>query len=236
MQLFYITDIQGNVGLLGEEESWHCTRVLRLQEGSPIHMTDGKGNLYDGILTRLHHKGCLVEITKSSPGYGAHPWHLQIAIAPTKNIDRFEWFLEKSAEIGIDSIVPLLCDHSERDTIKAPRLEKVLVAAMKQSLKAYLPVLHPMKKFSQVVAEPFGGKRLIATCSSASKVSLQDAYAPGEHVQVFIGPEGDFSSEEISLAGKAGLSELTLGESRLRTETAGIVVCAAINMINNGLR
>lgn len=233
MQLFYVSGIQGNACILSDEESWHCTRVLRLGEGDRVSLTDGRGNMYEGIMTKVHHKGSLVEIVKTTHNCGRRNWHLQIAIAPTKNTDRFEWFLEKATEIGIDSITPLLCEHAERVVVKMPRLEKVLVAAMKQSLKAYLPELHQPGKFREIITADFTGQKFIAYCVTGKEGALHKVYRPGSDALVLIGPEGDFSQAEVELAKNHGFIPVNLGESRLRTETAGIVACHTINLLNN---
>jgi 16S rRNA (uracil1498-N3)-methyltransferase len=231
MQLFYISGISDNFCVLSDEESWHCMKVLRLGEGDQLHLTDGKGNMYLGRLAKAHHKGCLVEIT----GTKTHPrtnWSLHIAIAPTKNIDRFEWFLEKATEIGIDEITPLICEHSERESVKMPRLEKVLVAAMKQSLKAWLPKLNEPVKFRDLITQDFSGGKYMAYCETGSESELHNCYLKGSPALVLVGPEGDFSKSEAELAGRAGFTPVSLGPSRLRTETAGIVVCETVGLLN----
>ena len=231
MQLFYIPTIDGNTCVLSEEESWHCTKVLRLHEGDEINLTDGKGNLYTGRLAKVNHKGCLVEILGVKPGQ-SNGWHLHIAIAPTKNIDRFEWFLEKSTEIGVDEITPVVCEHSERNHLKTERLKKVIIAAMKQSLKTFLPDLNNPFDLLKFISLPFNGQKFIAYCDSPATVGLDKVYSAGSNALVLIGHEGDFSKEEIEVAKKAGFIPITLGKSRLRTETAGIVACTIINFLN----
>jgi 16S rRNA (uracil1498-N3)-methyltransferase len=206
--------------------------VLRLGEGDQVFLTDGHGNLYEGRMTKIHHKGCLVEVVKTTAAYGKRDWHLQIAIAPTKSIDRFEWFLEKSTEIGVNTITPLLCDHAEREIVKIPRLEKILVSAMKQSLKAYLPEIQEPVKFREFVTVNFSGQKFIAYCETGKEEALQKAYCPGSDVRILIGPEGDFSPAEVEFAVSNGYCPVNLGESRLRTETAGIVACHTINLLN----
>lgn len=232
MQLFYISSIQGNACVLSEEESWHCTRVLRLVEGDEISLTDGCGNLYRGRLTKVHHKGCLVEIIETTKEYGKRNFQLHIAIAPTKNIDRLEWFIEKATEIGIDIITPMLCEHAEREVVKIARLEKIIIAAMKQSLKAYLPSLQEPKKFKELIKEKIPAQKFIAYCETGSEVSLHKLYQPGANAIILIGPEGDFSPAEVEFAKQSGYTPVNLGNSRLRTETAGIVACHTINLLN----
>ncbi|MEI6682280.1 MAG: 16S rRNA (uracil(1498)-N(3))-methyltransferase [Bacteroidota bacterium] len=232
MQLFYISGIAGNTCALGEEESWHCVRVLRLQEGAAVHMTDGLGNFYEGRMAKVHHKGCLVEILKTTRLEQRAGHRLHVAMAPTKNIERFEWFLEKATEIGIDEITPLICDHSERKIVKPERLEKVLVAAMKQSLKSWLPRLNEPVSYRDFIARDFTGQKLIAWCETGLESELHELYRKGSAVLVLVGPEGDFSKAEVDLSIGAGYIPVSLGESRLRTETAGLVACNTIALMN----
>ena len=231
MQLFYCSGVEGNACVLGEEESWHCMKVLRLKEGDAITLTNGSGTFYHGVLSKIHHKGCLVEITSTIP-VPRNPWQTHIAIAPTKNIDRFEWFLEKATEIGIDEITPLLCEHSEREIVKLPRLEKVLVSAMKQSLKAWLPKLNVPVKFRDFIAGKFPGQKFIGYCETGQESALGTIYIRRSNAIILIGPEGDFSEKEVEMAVKSGFVPVNLGASRLRTETAGIVACHTIELLN----
>ncbi len=231
MQLFYVSGVEGNFCELSEEESWHCMKVLRLGTGDSIDLTDGLGNFYHGQLTKVHHKGCLIEIsTKHS--VPPNPWHLHIAIAPTKNIDRFEWFLEKATEIGIDEVTPVFCEHSERESVKLPRLEKVLVSAMKQSLKAWLPKLNEPARLKDFFTRDFTGQKFIGYCETGNESELHHIHIPGSDTLILIGPEGDFSKHEVEQAIKSGYTPINLGSSRLRTETSGIVACHTINLIN----
>ena len=232
MQLFYVSVLNEDTCLLGEEESWHTVKVLRLREGDSVNLTDGLGWLYNGRLIKVHPKECIVGIT----GRLFHPQNdhsLHIAIAPTKSNDRFEWFLEKATEIGIDEITPLLCDHSERDTLKMKRLEKVLISAMKQSLKVWLPLLHDPVKFHDFVKREAGGMKLIAYCETGHESALHKIYQPDLKTTILIGPEGDFSKPEVELAINSGFIPVNLGTSRLRTETAGVVACTTIGILNS---
>jgi 16S rRNA (uracil1498-N3)-methyltransferase len=231
MQLFYISAVEGNSCLLSEEESWHCTRVLRLGEGAALDLTDGMGNFYKGRLTKTNQKACEVEITNVQV-VTEKSWHLHIAIAPTKNTDRFEWFLEKATEIGIDEITPMICEHSERDVIKLTRLRKVLVSAMKQSLKAWLPALNEPTRFNDLMRKDFKGQKFIGYCETGMESELHDMYLKGSDVLILIGPEGDFSKIEVEQAMKSGFIPVSLGTSRLRTETAGIVACHTVGLMN----
>lgn len=232
MHLFYTPDINGNEYILNPEESKHCVRVLRLTAGEAVALVDGRGNWYNGIIERAEIKGCQVRINEIVESYGKRPFHLHLAIAPTKNIDRIEWMLEKCTEMGIDEISLLNTAHSERKIVKDERLEKVIVAAMKQSLKAYLPRLNPMTDFRQFVTNCGEKQKFIAHCNEGEKQRLDEVYRPGNDVVILIGPEGDFSGQEVALASEHGFIPITLGNSRLRTETAGIVACHSIDFMN----
>ena len=231
MQLFYVSRIDDNFCVLSEEESWHCTKVLRLGEDDVVDLTDGKGSFFRGRISKAHHKGCLVEIIETRPQSGNNDW-LHIAMAPTKNIDRFEWFLEKATEIGVSEITPIICEHSERDIVKMPRLEKVLVSAMKQSLKAWLPKLNEPMKLRDLISTANSAQKFMAYCETGSESELYAVFQPVTPALVLIGPEGDFSKNEVEIAVKSGFTTVSLGPSRLRTETAGIVVCNTIGVMN----
>lgn len=233
MQLFYTPNVTGNSHTLSEEESKHCIRVLRLTEGDNIALVDGKGTLYKAAITDPHPKRCSVAILSSEKEFGKTDYYLHIAIAPTKSIDRLEWFLEKATELGIDEISLLQCERSERKTVKPERLERVLIAAMKQSYRAYLPRLNPMVKLSEFIRHTDNeSQRFIAHCNKANLPLLQHKAKAQCKTVILIGPEGDFSPEEVSLCTKAGFIEIGLGNFRLRTETAGIAACHTIGLIN----
>ena len=231
MQIFYTPDIAFRAEL-PEEEAGHCIRVLRLTEGDEILLTDGKGMFYKAAISRAHPKHCEVDILESWQQPALWNFQLHIAVAPTKNMDRMEWFAEKATEIGIDAITCLNCRFSERKEVKPARLEKILVSAMKQSQKATLPALTGMMDFRTFVTQPFDGRKFIAHCEEGDKKLLKQLYQPGENALVLIGPEGDFSPEEIELALKNGFLPISLGESRLRTETAALVACHTIHVLN----
>ena len=234
MQLFYAPDITTPYYTLPEEESGHCVRVLRLREGDSLHITDGRGTLYRAVVEDPHPKRCTIRIVEEHPEWEKRGYHLTVAVAPTKNIDRIEWFVEKATECGIDRIVPILCDHSERKVIKSERLEKIAVSAMKQSLKAYLPTIEPLTPIRELLAEPFDGVRLIAHCEEdMERIFMGELIAKGTNVQILIGPEGDFSVSEIEAARKAGFREVTLGKERLRTETAALASAMFTAFVNN---
>ena len=225
MQLFYAPDITPPLYTLSEEESKHCVRVLRLGRGDTLHITDGRGNLFCCQITDDNPKRCTVRVTTTQAQWEPLPYRLVMAVAPTKNIERFEWFLEKATEVGVSEIVPLLCERSERRALKIERAERVVVSAMKQSLKAFCPALRPLTPLADLLAEPFDGRRLIAHCDAPrmEKRHLFDTLRPHENLLVLIGPEGDFSPAEIDAALRAGFEEITLGRQRLRTETAAVV-------------
>ena len=225
MQLFYAPDIVPPEYTLSEEESKHCIRVLRMACGEELHITDGRGNLYRCEIVDDNPKRCRVRVRDTNSEFGKLPYRLTMAVAPTKNIERFEWFLEKATEVGVSEIVPLLCERSERRALKIERAERVVVSAMKQSLKAFCPALRPLTPLDDLLAEPFDGRRLIAHCDAPrmEKRHLFDTLRPHENLLVLIGPEGDFSPAEIDAALRAGFEEITLGRQRLRTETAAVV-------------
>ncbi len=230
MQLFYAPDISVNLEL-PEEESGHCARVLRLREGDEILITDGKGLFYKALLTSVHPKHCGVEVLESWTQPPLWKGNVHIAVAPTKHMDRMEWFVEKATEIGVDAITFLNCRFSERREIKVPRVEKIMVSAMKQSQKASLPVITGMTDFKDFIRSPFAGQKFIAHCEDEEKYVLGNCYHPGDDVVVLIGPEGDFSPEEIKQAQENGFVGVSLGASRLRTETAALVACHTIQLL-----
>lgn len=233
MQLFYIPNISGSEVILNETESKHAIRVLRLAVNSKVQLIDGKGGFYEAIISDAHPKKCKLLITKSIQKFDKRNFKLHIAIAPTKNIDRFEWFLEKCTEIGIDEITPLLSEHSERKVIKPGRLEKILVSAMKQSLKATLPKLNPIINFNDFITGSNYQNRYIAHCYEGEKIHLKNTIKKEDDILILIGPEGDFSLKEVEIAKQNGFLEVSLGTARLRTETAGIVACHIANLTND---
>lgn len=230
--IFYAPNILSS-SKLPEEESQHAIRVLRMQEGDQLLVTDGKGHFYDSVITKAHPKNCEVDIVEIINNPKSWHFNIHIAFAPTKSIDRVEWFAEKATEIGIDRLTPIICFHSERRQIKHERLEKILVSAMKQSQKAMLPQLDELTSFSKFISQEFKGQKFIAHCyEGAEKMLIQDVYKRGEDVLILIGPEGDFSEQEVEEALKNGFQPISLGESRLRTETAALVACHSIHALN----
>ncbi len=230
MNLFYNPQIVGDTFQLDEAESKHAVRVLRLAVGNSVILVDGKGGWYEATILEDHPKRCLLKIESHTPDYRPLPYHLHLAISPTKNMDRFEWFLEKSTEIGISAITPLLCHRTERRSLKPERLEKVLISAMKQSLKAFKPTLNDPVKLKDFLAIDHPGSRGIAHCLPNERKGL-DELIRSDRYTLMVGPEGDFTEEEIEAALKAEFIPFHLGQSRLRTETAGIYIAAAIQLL-----
>jgi 16S rRNA (uracil1498-N3)-methyltransferase len=235
MNLFYAPDIAQTL-TLPEEESQHCAKVLRMKAGERIHIIDGVGGLYEAEILESHPKRTQVTILSEQHEYGRRPFRLHLAVAPTKNIDRFEWFVEKATEIGFDELTPLCCRYSERKIIKPERIEKILVSAAKQSLKAYVPRLNPMTTFKDFINNSSSltphSSLFIAHCYDQPKQHLLHVCPPASDVVVMVGPEGDFSEEEVELALRNSFQAITLGESRLRTETAGVVACHLVTIAN----
>jgi 16S rRNA (uracil1498-N3)-methyltransferase len=232
MQLFYVPNISGAEVVLDEIESKHAIRVLRLTEGEIVELIDGKGGFYTAEIINANPKKCRLAIKNEQKKFGKKDFYLHLAIAPTKNIDRFEWFLEKATEIGVDEITPLLCEHSERKVIKPERLEKILVSAMKQSLKAYLPKLNDLTPLNELISKATEKHKFIAHCYGGKKPHLKNIISTHSDTLVLIGPEGDFSLEEVEQAKTNGYLEISLGNARLRTETAGVVACHIVNLAN----
>jgi 16S rRNA (uracil1498-N3)-methyltransferase len=242
MILFYTNNIKNDIAELPEEEAMHCVKTLRKKVGDAIQFVDGQGNWYKGTIIGTGRKSVSIGIESIVSEHEKRNHYLHIAIAPTKNINRFEWFLEKATEFGIDEITPLLCFHSERKNVREDRLEKVVVAAMKQSLKAYLPKINPMISFKDFLKSVDIGEsqkenqKFIAHCQddfSESKFHLKNATKERQNITILIGPEGDFSSKEIELALSQNFQPISLGKERLRTETAGLAACHIVNLINS---
>ena len=234
MHLFYEPDILTNGGTLSEDESKHCVKVLRHQNGDAIRIIDGKGSRVTATITEASSKACRVKI-ESGETEPPPPQQCHIAIAPTKSSDRFEWFLEKSTETGIDRITPLLCRQSERKQIKPQRLDRVITAATKQSLRMWRPQMEEMTPIKDFLQRDFpDAAKFIAYCETEDRKELVDELkktAEEKEIVVLIGPEGDFSEEEISLAKEKGFIPVSLGPNRLRTETAGIAACMIVNLV-----
>ena len=233
MQIFYVPGINGTACVMDENESKHCIRVLRMTKGDRLKLVDGNGNIYEGIISDPDPSGCRVTITSVIKDFEKRGYRLHIAISPVKNQERFEWFIEKSVEIGIDEITPLICKNTEKPGIKRDRLNNIIISAMKQSLKAFRPALNEPVTFDEFINSDHDGIKMIAHCNSAHERKKIDLiYEKNMDAVILIGPEGDFSGEELSLAFYNGFKPVHLGSSRLRTETAGIAACHSVYFIN----
>ncbi len=232
MNVFYLPTAQLGMISFPEEESKHMVKVLRMKEGDCFCVTDGKGSLFDAELIDAHPKRAMAELSNQRNGYDIRNFNVSIAIAPTKLNERTEWFLEKATEIGIDNVKLFASFHSERRVANVERFRKIVVSAMKQSVKSKMPVIEEMVSFEKLVKQDFDGQKFIAWIDDDVKEQLCDLYKKGENVLVLIGPEGDFSKEEVDLAKENGFVSVSLGEARLRTETAAIVACHTIQLIN----
>ncbi len=239
MYLFYTPQIVGTADEIGktysldEEESGHCVRVLRYTRGDEILLTNGQGMTYTAVITNPHPKHCEFEVRTAEKQSKHHSNYIHIAIAPTKNVERIEWFVEKCTEIGVDEITPLLCRFSERKQLRIDRLQKIILSAAKQSLTPYLPKLNEMTDCTEFIRHTEEETRFIAHCYKEDKRDLRNEIKPGKSVVVMIGPEGDFSEQEIAEALQHNFVPVSLGDSRLRTETAGIVACHICNLFSN---
>jgi 16S rRNA (uracil1498-N3)-methyltransferase len=233
MQIFYAPDINGKTYILDENESKHCIRVLRMTKGTGVRLIDGKGNLFEGVISNPDSKKCIISITGIIKDFERRNYSLHIAISPLKNPERFEWFVEKSVEIGIDEITPLICRNTEKPGIKRERVNKLIISAMKQSLKSEMTILNEPCLFHEFINTRHPGNLMIAHCGNdPEKKKIEEVYSKGSKALILIGPEGDFSEEEINEAAGKGFKPIHLGQSRLRTETAGIAACHSIYYIN----
>ena len=232
MHLFYTPDIAHSHELPADEAA-HALRVLRLQPGDEVRLTDGQGGFYHARISECNRKRCMVEVIEREEQAPLWTGHLHLALAPTKNMDRMEWLAEKATEIGFDELTFLNCQWSERRIVKGERIEKILISAMKQSLKARLPKLNDITDFVQFVKQPVGGQKFIAHCHEGEKTPLRQALQPGQDALVLIGPEGDFSPDEVALAVAEGFTPVTLGNTRLRTETAALIAVHLMNLAHS---
>jgi 16S rRNA (uracil1498-N3)-methyltransferase len=235
MELFYSQDIEGGICRLDHDESGHCVRVLRHRSGDEISVIDGQGTLYRCRITADSHKGVEAMVLEETHQWGSHPYDLHLAVCPTKNNDRYEWFAEKACELGFDALTPIIGEHSERRILKTARVEKILVSAAKQSLKANIPTVHEPVSVKEFISQSkdSDGLRLIAYCFEDENIprrsikEVLDEYE-GSDITVMIGPEGDFSTDEAEQALAAGFIPIHLGNSRLRTETAALAAASAV--------
>ncbi len=231
MNIFYCNIIRDNIAILDENESRHCTRVLRMDRGDFLQIVDGKGLLAECEILRADPKQVQAEIKSRQEDYGRMKYHLHVAIAPPKSHDRFEWFLEKATEIGVSEITPLICERSERDSVRTSRVEKILLSAMKQSHRAWLPGLNAIRGFKDFLGSHSHPDRFIAHCNEGNMITLDQEHISSNEICILIGPEGDFTLQEVGLAKEHAYKELSLSDFVLRTETAGIVACARISHI-----
>lgn len=234
MELFYSESVCNGICELNAEESGHCVRVLRHRAGDAITVIDGLGTLYNCTLLDDNPKAATARVESRTEDFGSHPYHLTMAVCPTKNTDRFEWFAEKATEVGVDVIAPVIGDHSERKVFKTDRIKRLVLSAIKQSLKARLPEVPEAVSVREFIENADAGAlKLICYCADDVKkrISIKDALSEAgrpEKICILIGPEGDFSQEEVSLALSRGWQAVHLGDSRLRTETAALVATTAV--------
>ncbi|UII79946.1 16S rRNA (uracil(1498)-N(3))-methyltransferase [Flagellimonas sp. CMM7] len=234
MQLFYNPSLDNSFKqfFFSAEESKHILKVLRKKEGDVLHITNGKGYLFEAEILVADIRKCKAQIISTEKSIPKR-YTLHLAVAPTKMNDRYEWFLEKATEIGVDEITPIICEHSERKILKLERMERVLQSAMKQSLQTHLPKLNPAISYKEFMNQEMSGLKFIAHCDEGEKMELKRRVAADKDLIILIGPEGDFSKTEINLAYAKGFVPVSLGNNRLRTETAAIVACTTVSIINS---
>jgi len=234
MHRFYVPDVSGDTCKLSEEESKHCVRVLRLTQNDVVEITDGKGNLFKAVIENANPKACLLRITEHI-NEATQVWELIIAVAPTKNIARMEWLVEKLTEIGFTKLIPIECHTSERTVLKTERLKKIAIEAMKQSGRVYLPQIEELISFKDLInkSKSFNGAKFIPHCNNSDRKLLSANHKKGENALVLIGPEGDFTKEEIALAIEGGFMPITLNEHTLRTETAALTAAIILKTLNS---
>jgi 16S rRNA (uracil1498-N3)-methyltransferase len=234
MHLFYCSEAGSERATLDRSESQHCIKVLRLKKNDLINLIDGRGSFYEAVIVSDNPHKCEVKVTRQLRDFNNRNFYLHVAIAPTRNADRFEWFIEKATETGIDEITPVICSRSERKTVKMERLVKIVISAMKQALIARMPKINRIQDFNEFVrgTDMSGCNKYIFHCAAGSRQKIRDIYVPGSGVLALIGPEGDFTGEEIDTALKNNFQAASLGNNRLRTETAGVAVCQVFNFLN----
>ena len=234
MHLFYTPDMEPQMAVyeLNEDESKHCIRVLRMEQGGIIQLIDGRGNWFEAQITNANPKRVALRILQVKTQVGKRNHYLHVAVAPTKNIERLEWFLEKATEIGIDEVSLILCQRSERKEAKTDRLHKIITSAVKQSLKAYHPQLNPLVPLPQLLKQASNTQKFIAHCADGHRATVSSLLQAQGNYLMLIGPEGDFTPTEIELALQHGFNPVTLGDSRLRTETAALQSVFEINFLN----
>ncbi|MBE0679583.1 MAG: 16S rRNA (uracil(1498)-N(3))-methyltransferase [Bacteroidales bacterium] len=233
MQIFYTVNVSEGKALFSREESIHCLRVLRMRRGESIRFTDGLGNLYEGVIEDDDPTAMTTTVMSVEQDQGRRGYRLHMAISPLKNEDRLEWFIEKAVETGIDEITPLVCSRTEKRRIRRERLQGLILSAMKQSVKCYLPRLNDPATFDDFVDVIREGKKIIACCDpDVERIPITSSFSRGEDVTILIGPEGDFTAEEVARAVKGGFAPVHIGPSRLRTETAGVAACCSVYLAN----
>ncbi len=234
MHIFYSKTYDGKIFTLDDSESKHLSKVLRLKEGDDATVIDGSGSVFHCKVKSSDHRMATLEVFLIKEIHESRNYYLHIAIAPTKNIDRFEWFVEKSVELGIDKITPIICERSERRIVKTARIKKIIISAMKQSLNPLDTEICEVLPFSKIVSDHTFNNRFIAHCIKGDSIpgKATDRIKPKENGLILIGPEGDFSPDEVKLAKENGFEEISFGTSRLRTETAGVVACSTFYFIN----
>ncbi len=228
----FIASVQDKTATLTSEESWHCAKVLRKKAGDAIQLIDGKGNFYEAVLELVSDKKCTANITSGPVLQAKRNYYLHLAIAPTKQIDRIEWMIEKAVEIGIDEISFINCKNSERTVIKTERIHKIVESAVKQSLQAYLPKVNELMSFKEIMNASKEDQKLIAHCYDSEKENLKQINFKNKSTLILIGPEGDFSKEEVDIALSNKFKAVSFGNNRLRTETAGLYVCQAASILS----
>jgi 16S rRNA (uracil1498-N3)-methyltransferase len=234
MNLFYSHYPIAGTCVLDQTESRHAVKVMRLRKGSQIWVTDGKGSLGRGIITNPNPEGCMIDINEIIPGHDKKKYYTHIAISPLKNPERFDWFVEKAVELGVDEISPVICDHTEKENVKTERLRKIALSAMKQSFRTYHTIINEPVRFKGLINSTcLRGTKLIAHCNEGRKSTISESCTAGSDYVILIGPEGDLSKEEVAIAINSGFIPVTLGPARLRTETAGIIACHSLYFINN---
>ena len=237
MNFFYTSEPISNIHLLDEQESRHCIKSLRLRTNDQVYLTDGKGNVYQTQIVSDNIKACTLEIIRKIEDYPLLQYHLHIGIAPTKNSNRFEWFVEKAVETGISEITALICENSERISIKSERMERLMIAAVKQSLRAEIPIFNNQTNFNDFLEKTKNcySQKFIAYCGDLQQYTtmLKSVCKPKTDTLILIGPEGDFTSAEVQQAMQSGFIPVSLGKFRLRTETAALLACATVQIVGS---
>ena len=231
MNLFYSSEIDEHTITLCDDEAKHCAKVLRKSVGDEIRVIDGNGSLYTARIDSIGKRDCICAIIDKIENFGAHNYYVRMCVAPTKNIDRFEFFVEKAVEIGVDEIVPICSENSERKVINIDRIERIVLSAMKQSYKAKMPLIAEMTPIKDVLSASYSGLKCIAHCEDSQKFLLRDMIKDFHEISILIGPEGDFSKSEIEIAMQHEWKPVSLGESRLRTETAAVAAVHTVNLM-----